>query len=150
MFFRNIDREIIKTGYGFIVVAKAGTQPVAAAVFLHSGREAIFKFGASDARALSLRPNNLVMWSAIEHLAAAGFHKLRFGRTDLTDDGLRRFKRSWGALEQPIRYFRYEGMTRPSCDRVSRRSHEFYKRIFRRLPLFVNRTVGKLVYPHLD
>jgi CelD/BcsL family acetyltransferase involved in cellulose biosynthesis len=149
-FFHNIDREIIKTGYGFIVVAKAALRPVAAAVFFHSGREALYKFGASDARAQSLRPNNLVMWKAIEHLAASGFHKLRFGRTDLTDEGLRRFKRSWGGLERQIRYYRYEGMTRPSGDRVPGLAHGFYTRIFRRLPLFVNRTIGKLVYPHLD
>lgn len=149
-FFHNIYREIIKTGYGFIVLAKAARRPVAAAVFFHSGREALYKFGASDPRAQCLRPNNLVMWKAIEHLAASGFYKLRFGRTDLTDEGLRRFKRSWGCIEHQIRYFRYEGVTRPSGDHVPRRGHGLYTRIFRRLPLFVNRIVGKLVYPHLD
>jgi Acetyltransferase (GNAT) domain len=149
-FFHNILREIIKTGYGLVIVAKQGLRPVAVAVFFHSGREALYKFGASDARAQSLRPNNLVMWEAIKHFAASGFYKLRFGRTDTTDEGLRRFKRSWGGLEYQIRYFRLEGVTRPSGDRVGRLNHRFYTHIFRRLPLFVNRTIGKLVYPHLD
>ena len=149
-FFHNIYREIIKTGYGFIVLAKAALRPVAAAVFFHSGREALYKFGASDPRAQSLRPNNLVMWKAIEHLAASGFYKLRFGRTDLTDEGLRRFKRSWGSLEHQIRYFRYERAARPSVTPVSPPGDGLHTRIFRRLPLFVNRIVGKLVYPHLD
>lgn len=149
-FFHNIDREIIQKGYGFTVVAKAASQPVAAAVFFHSGREALYKFGASDARAQNLRPNNLVMWKAMEHLAALGFHKLRFGRTDLTDHGLRRFKRSWGCIEHQIRYFRYERAARPSGAPVSPPGHGLHTRIFRRLPLLVNRIVGKLVYPHLD
>jgi GNAT acetyltransferase-like protein len=149
-FFHNIYQEIIKTGYGFVVVAKNALRPVAAAIFFHSGREALYKFGASDVRAQSLRPNNLLMWRAIEHLATSGFYKLRFGRTDLTDEGLRRFKRSWGSVEYPIRYFRYERLTRPSGHRVSRRGYGLCTRVFKKLPLVVNRAVGKIVYPHLD
>jgi CelD/BcsL family acetyltransferase involved in cellulose biosynthesis len=149
-FFKHIHREIINAGYGFVVVAKAALRPVAAAVFFHSGREALYKFGASDQGAQQLRPNNLVMWNAIEHLAASGFYKLRFGRTDLHEEGLRRFKRSWGAFESQIRYFRYERVCRPANDRISRGGYGLYTRVFRRLPLFVNRSVGKLVYPHLD
>jgi Acetyltransferase (GNAT) domain len=149
-FFENIDREIIKAGYGFVVIAKAALRAVAAAVFFHSGREALYKFGASDARAQSLRPNNILMWRAIEHLSVSGFDKLRFGRTDLEDDGLRRFKRSWGALENPIRYFRYEKVTRPSGRRVSRPGSGWSARLFRKLPLVVNRAVGEILYRHLD
>jgi Acetyltransferase (GNAT) domain len=149
-FFHNIHREIIGPGYGFVVVAKAGVRPVAAAVFFHSAREALYKYSASDVLAHTYRPNNLVLWKAIEHLAAAGFRRLRLGRTELTNNGLRRFKRSWGGTEHQLKYFRYREANRPIVNGVSRRGYGFCTGIFRRLPLFVNRTVGKLVYPHLD
>lgn len=149
-FFRNIEREIISQGHGFIVLAKAKRQPIAAAIFFHSGREALYKFGASDVRAQSLRANNLVMWKAIVHLATSGFGRLRFGRTDLTDEGLRRFKTSWRAAENKIKYFRYEGLSRPVSYPVRRRGAQLSTHVFRKLPVVVNCAVGKLVYPHLD
>ena len=149
-FFRNIYREIISAGYGSVVVAKAANRPVAAAVFFHSGREALFKFGASDKRAQNLRPNNLVMWKGIQRLAGSGFYTLRFGRTDLHDEGLRHFKQSWGGSQYQIRYFRYGRLSQSANNPVSRGGFRLAARVFRRLPLFVNRSVGKLVYPHLD
>jgi len=149
-FFHNIYREIISAGYGFVVVAKAAIRPVAAAVFFHSGHKAIYKFGASDAGSQHLRGNNLVMWKAIEHLAGSGFHCLNFGRTDLEDEGLRRFKRSWGTSEQKLGYFRFQVVPGSANNRWFAQGHGYHTRIFRRLPLFVNRIVGKLVYPHLD
>lgn len=149
-FFQNIEREIINPGHGFIVIARTNQRAIAAAIFFHSGSEALYKFGASDARLQSLRANNLVMWKAICHLASLGFEKLRFGRTDLTDEGLRHFKTSWGAIENKIRYFRYEKPGRPASQPVRRRSPGLSRHVFRRLPVVVNRAVGKLVYPHLD
>ena len=149
-FFRNIHREIITAGYGFVILAKAPTGPVAAAVFFHSNREALYKFAASDDRVQSLRGNNLVMWKAIEHLATSGIQKLHLGRTDVADEGLRRFKRSWGTIEEKLQYCRF-GRSVPSKNRrVSRRSYWLYNRTFRMLPLGVNRVIGRLVYGHLD
>ena len=34
----------------------------------------------------------------------AGFHTLDFGRTDVDNEGLRSFKRSWGASEVELAY----------------------------------------------
>jgi lipid II:glycine glycyltransferase (peptidoglycan interpeptide bridge formation enzyme) len=149
-FFRNIHREIITAGYGFVVVAKAAMRPIAAAVFFHSGREALYKFGASDAGAQILRGNNLVMWKAIEHLAALGFGVLHFGRTALADEGLRQFKRSWGTVEHTLEYHRSQDSTHSTNPRLFPRGHGLYTRVFRKLPLIVNRAVGTVVYPHLD
>ncbi len=64
-FFKNIARHALAPGHGFIVTARVGNRPVAAAIYFHQGRRAIFKFGASDHAFQHLRPNNLVMWEAI-------------------------------------------------------------------------------------
>ena len=68
-FFLNIHDLIIKPGLGFVVLAQQGRTPVAAAVFFHMGKKAVYKFGASDERHQDLRGNNLVMWEAIQFLA---------------------------------------------------------------------------------
>src|SRR5438046_884761 len=93
-FFLSIYEHIIKPGLGFIVLAQRGSRPIAAAVFFRFGRNALYKYGASDKRFQELRANNLVMWQGIQLLARAGAEKLHFGRTGCENDGLRRFKLS--------------------------------------------------------
>jgi hypothetical protein len=148
-FFLNIHEAIIKTGLGFIVLAQRETKPIAAAVFLHSGATALYKYGASDERIQEFRGNNLVMWEGIRRLAGQGLKTLHFGRTSVENDSLRRFKLSWGTKEEIIEYFRFAfgpNMWVNSC----RNASQFDNRLFRRLPLAVNRVAGSLIYPHLD
>ena len=71
-FFRNIERELIATGAGFVVTAETGGRAAAAAVFLHSGTAGIYKFSASDRSCWELRPNNLVVWEGICALVREG------------------------------------------------------------------------------
>jgi hypothetical protein len=49
----------------------------------------------------------LVIWAALEKLGAAGMRELNFGRSEVSNEGLRRFKRGWGSREYMIRYARY-------------------------------------------
>jgi CelD/BcsL family acetyltransferase involved in cellulose biosynthesis len=148
-FFRNIHNEILKPGLGFIAIAKRCSSPVAAAVFLHTQRAAVFKFGASDERYLDLRPNNLVMWHGIRHLAENGLEKLHLGRTSVPNEGLRRFKLGWGATEDPIEYFRFDTRTNDWTGGRDRTSG-FHNALLKRLPLIANRLLGAAIYPHLD
>src|SRR5205823_7025958 len=105
-FFLNIHEEIVKADLGFVILGKFAARTVGAAVFFHSGEAALFKFGASDERAQQVRGNNLIMWEGIRRLAEKRLKTLHFGRTSLTNDGLRRFKLSWGSEEELIEYFR--------------------------------------------
>ena len=148
-FFRNIHEEVIKAGLGFVVLAKIGIRPVAAAVFFHSGQTALYKFGASDERLQELRGNNLVMWEGIKQLAGTGLKTMHFGRTAISADGLRRFKLSWGTEEEAIEYFRFAlgaQVWEVNCHNGS----GLHNQLFRRLPLMVNRIVGSVIYSHLD
>ena len=87
-FFLNIYNEIIKPGSGFVVLAKQGTISVAGAVFFHTGKKAVYKFGASDERHQDLRRNNLVMWEAITVSGATtALRHCIFGRTSLRKRG---------------------------------------------------------------
>jgi hypothetical protein len=148
-FFLNIYEHIIKPGLGFIVLARRGSRPIAAAVFFRFGKNAIYKYGASDKRFQEFRANNLVMWQGIQLLARTGVEKLHFGRTDCDNDGLRRFKLSWNTQEETIDYFRVDPSGR-QCLPPIRCNGGLHKRIFGRLPLVFNRLAGSILYPHLD
>jgi len=148
-FFINIQRHLISAGFGFIVLVECQKAPIAAAMFFKLGRHAVYKFGASDERLQELRPNNLAMSEGIKYLAKGGAETLHFGRTDKENEGLRRFKLSWGATEEEIGYARFEmagGSWKHSRDSRS----TLYKRIFRALPTSLNRLAGAMIYPHLD
>jgi hypothetical protein len=148
-FFRNIYEHIIKPGLGFIVLAHRGSRPIAAAIFFRFGKNALYKYGASDKRFQEFRANNLVMWQGIQVLARGGAEKLHFGRTECENDGLRRFKLSWDTEEETIDYFRVDSSGR-KCLLAAPRDSGFHKRIFGKLPLILNRLAGSMIYPHLD
>jgi hypothetical protein len=148
-FFINIQRHLIGAGFGFIVLVESQRGPVAAAMFFRLGRHVVYKFGASDERLQELRANNLAMFEGIRYLAEGGAETLHFGRTDKENEGLRRFKLSWGATEEEIGYARFgmaSGSWTHSCDSRS----TLHKRIFRALPASLNRLAGAIIYPHLD
>jgi lipid II:glycine glycyltransferase (peptidoglycan interpeptide bridge formation enzyme) len=148
-FFLNIYEEIIKSGLGFINLASSGSRPVAGAVFFHLGKKAVYKFGASDEAGQEARGNNRIMWEAIRFLARAGAESLHFGRTSLENDGLRRFKLTWGTEEETIEYLKFDTAAKTwvgGRDNVA----GFHSEIFGRLPLVLNRLAGAIIYPHLD
>ena len=148
-FFRNIYEHIIKPGIGFIVLAQRGSRTIAAAIFFRFGNNAIYKYGASDKRFQEFRANNLVMWHGIQFLVRIGVEKLHFGRTECENDGLRRFKLSWGTQEETINYYRVDPSGR-QCFTPARGDSGFHKKVFGRLPLVFNRVAGSIIYPHLD
>jgi CelD/BcsL family acetyltransferase involved in cellulose biosynthesis len=148
-FFLNIYDLVIKPGSGLVVLASRGKRPVAGAIFFHKRNKAVYKFAASDERLQHLRPSNLVLWEGINFLARQGFEKLHFGRTSLENQGLRRFKLSWGTAEETINYFRFDS-TSNECIVVAGHVSGFHNTVIARLPLALNRLMGKLIYRHLD
>lgn len=147
-FFESLHRHALSAGLGWVVLARLGKQPVAGAVFLHFRRHAVFKYGASNEAYQELRPNNLVLWRAIERHASEGFEVLDLGRTDIGQEGLRRFKMSWGATEHRIEYVRCDcrtGRFLVQPDRV----HGWHNLLFRILPRPLSRLIGAAAYRHV-
>jgi CelD/BcsL family acetyltransferase involved in cellulose biosynthesis len=148
-FFSNIQRHLLSAGLGFLATARVAKRAVAAAVFLHEGRQALYKFGASDYAYQALRPNNLTMWAAINHCAQKGLAILHLGRTSLSNAGLRRFKLGLGAEEQKIHYTKYDFASQQFVSDVDR-VEGWFNRVFSRLPLPLLRLSGAILYPHLS
>lgn len=147
-FFENIQRHVLAPRHGCIVLARLNDTPVAGAVFFHFRRAALFKFGASDHAFQHLRPNNLVMWRAIEWHARAGFASLDFGRTSLGDEGLRRFKLGWGAVERRLDYFRFN-CRHAAFVKTHDRSSGWHTGLIKLLPVAFARLLGAAAYRHV-
>lgn len=147
-FFRNIHRHVLSQNGGMVMLAKAQRIVVAAAVYVHLGRRAIYKFGASDSRFQHLRGNNAVMWEAIQWYCRNGFQTLNFGRTSLANEGLRRFKLGWGAEERRLEYVRYD-LQKNLFLSGQDKAFGWHNHVFKRLPLPLLRMVGALIYRHL-
>ncbi len=141
--FRHLWRNVMEPGLGCVLLAYAGTTPVAGAVFLSWNGTTIYKYGASDPRRWSLRANALIFGEAIRSACLAGDHDFDFGRTDLDNTGLRDFKHRWGSEELPLRYstvpYHQAGSGAGRAERVC-------AAMLRRGPRWVCRASGQLLY----
>jgi hypothetical protein len=146
-FFLNIHRHILSQNQGMIVLARHHGRAVAAAVYFYLGGRAIYKFGASDESQQHLRANNLVMWTAIRWLAQQGATQLNLGRTSLANEGLRRFKLAWGAVEKKIDYVKFDLRENRFVIEQDEASG-WHNRIFRMLPISLSRMTGQILYKH--
>ncbi|MGN6384737.1 MAG: lipid II:glycine glycyltransferase FemX [Verrucomicrobiota bacterium] len=147
-FFENVWSELIQKGHGDIFSAWVGKEVVASAIFLHFGRRVIYKFGASDSAHQDLRANNLLMWHAIRNYSNLGFESLSFGRTSMPQEGLRRFKKAFGATEKILNYSRFSFATN-SFVAVPDGASGAHEIIFRNLPLGLSKLCGALLYRHI-
>lgn len=143
-YFSLLWRRVLDPGLGFLTVARAGGQPVAAAVFLAWGGTVVYKYSASDASASSLRPNNALLWHAIRWASENGYSTFDFGRTDFANKGLREFKRAWGTDEASLSYA-VLGPTRISASRAERAAR-LTRPVIRHAPDFVCRGLGRALY----
>jgi CelD/BcsL family acetyltransferase involved in cellulose biosynthesis len=103
-FYRTLWESVIRTGLGSFLIAEASGRPVAAEAFLSWNGTTISKFSASDEREWSLRANNLITRHLIRTACEQGSRWFDFGQTDVGNGGLRVFKRSWRAVEEPLVY----------------------------------------------
>jgi hypothetical protein len=148
-FLASIQRHILGQGLGWVAVARHGNTPVASAVFFHFRQTAIYKFAASGHAFRHLQANHLVLWQAIERYAQNGFSTFDFGRTSLSNPGLRRFKLAWRPKESAIDYVKYDFRRRRYLELQTDLAAGWHNRIFRILPQPIGRAIGALAYRHM-
>jgi CelD/BcsL family acetyltransferase involved in cellulose biosynthesis len=142
-FFRLLWERMIEAGLGFVLLAHVGDSAVAGAVFLHWNGHLTYKFGASDETYRDRQPNHAILWEAVRWGCERGYRVLDFGRSGLSDHGLRAFKDGWGAAERPLVYTTLVGSRRPSTDGAAEGA---LRRVLRRSPVWVCRGAGEVLY----
>ena len=143
-FFRMLWESMIGGSTRLVLVAEASAQPVAAAVVLAWNGTMIGKFIASDEGAWAMRPNNLIVWHAVKAACERGCRWFDFGRMDAGNEGLRAYKRSWGAAEEPLVYGTLGLGPEPAPTRDGGR--ELLASVIRHGPLVVCRATGEALY----
>lgn len=147
-FFHRLHDLIIARGMGFISVASVFDRTIAANVYLHFGREVIYKYGASDKRYQHLRANNLVMWEAVKWCCDKGFKEMNLGRTEPVNRGLMQFKDGWGAKPYQIAYYKYN-LQQNSFVSKGETLRPSYQSILSIMPGPVLKILGRYLYRHM-
>ena len=144
-FFEQLWERMLEPGLGFVLVAEVEERPAAAAVFLAWNRTLTYKFGASDRAFSAQRPNHLLFWEAIRWGCENGFAALDFGRTDLSNDGLRAFKQGWGTVESELVY---SSIGTQGAKAGDGRVAQALGAVIRHSPPWMCRLVGETLYRH--
>jgi CelD/BcsL family acetyltransferase involved in cellulose biosynthesis len=141
--FRMLWKHGFEQGLGYALLVLSGEHAVAGAVFLVEAGTVVYKYGASDERAWSLRPNNLLFAEAIRRACEEGRQRVDLGRSHVANEGLRAFKAGWGAVEEPLVYTRLG--TSPGIESPSR-PLRLAGGLIRRAPSWLGRGVGESLY----
>jgi hypothetical protein len=144
-FFSTLWDSVLARGFGFGLVAYKDGQPIAGGVFLKFKGTVTYKYGASDYKYRGFKPNDLILWEAIQRACSESYEKFDFGRTNKNNTGLRKFKSGWGTIEQNLDY---TILARRSPRRNSSFLHELIAVIIRHSPQFVCKLTGELLYKH--
>jgi len=147
-FFDKIHEHVIGRGLGVVALASHNGVPIAGDVFFGLQGKALYKFGASDYAYQNLRASDLVMWEGIQWHAERRYDSLCFGRTEMDNEGLRRFKNQWGTDEQQIHYSRYD-LRRDEFITTTPQTGGSHHRFFHAMPIPVLRVFGSLLYKHM-
>ena len=143
-FFDEVFENIIRKNLGFTVLVFKDKQCISAGIFSGYAHTLTYKYGASDDTMLHWRPNNLMVWTAMQEAVKRGFTYFDFGKTDYENEGLRKFKSGWGVTEQPLYYSYYPVVPRNSL--LLTLKNKLAAPLIRHSPMFVCRWTGEILY----
>lgn len=146
-FFETLADTMLEPGLGSVLLARKDADTIAGLVLLHWNGYCIAKYAASRQDALCLRPNDLLFNTAITWAAGSGHHTFDFGRTELGNTGLRRYKQGWGAIETPLAYS-VLSRHRPRSRSLPHSGGAAMRRLMRVSPTWVCTATGTLLYRH--
>jgi len=153
-FFQAIYRNILETGYGRLFLAYPCSpngglgRSIAGAIFFTFRDKAIFKFGASEPDVRRIRPNDMVLWSAIRALQSDGFKSLDLGRSDPENCGLIHFKDGWDSRQKKCFYWNYD-LEKDVFTAPKWKVSGYYNKLFSKLPSGALRALGSGIYRHI-
>jgi hypothetical protein len=145
-FFQLLWRKLLSQGLGFLLLGYKDSKLIAGAVFLHWNKTLTYKYSASDPTYLNLRPNNLVLWHAIQWGCEHSYRLFDWGKSEIENEGLRTFKHGWASEEQLMHYSVLAD--RPPTPSMVGKSRRFLSQIIRHSPPWVCRLIGELFYKY--
>lgn len=132
-----------------IVLVRRDRTTVGALLALAFGDRLIVPWAACLKEYFSLCPNMLLYWETLRLACVEGFRTFDFGRST-HDSGTYRFKRQWGAVEEPLFWYtiperRHAGAPAAGLGAAA----DLAVAAWRRLPLSVSRCLGPSIRRYL-
>lgn len=129
----------------------SGSRLIGGHFYFYLGNTMTYGFSASHTNDLALRPNDIILWQAINDAHRNGFQVVDLGEVPEGDDNLAQFKSKWGA--EPVRLYRYYYPDFPdaehSADGADSPLRRVATRIWRHLPLGMTSWLGDRIYDRL-
>lgn len=124
-----------------IAVVNFGKVPIASLMLLCFQEQVISGWGGSLPGTHEYAPNNFLYWHSLLAAQKRGYRFFDFGRS-LEGTGNYHFKRHWGAIEQPLKYWYY-----PSDLHIKlpQGQYELAARVWKNVPVFINRHIGPMI-----
>lgn len=130
-----------------IRLARKDGIPIAAILTLTHRRTVVYKYGCSDEKFHHLAGVPFLFWKLIEEARTAGAEQIDFGRTDLGNEGLARFKDQFGTTRKQLTYLRFPDSAAGKYPAAS--DLPAARRLFSMLPDALSSRAGRLLYRHL-
>jgi lipid II:glycine glycyltransferase (peptidoglycan interpeptide bridge formation enzyme) len=133
---------------GCLLVARWKGQIIAIDLLFWHRDHLYYKFNVWDTRFQDVRPNDLLIWEAIQLGKEKALKAFDLGRCEIENEGLRRFKMGWSAKECVLPYFFYPEVHGFTANAGQKKSHELVSNVIRRTPPALLARAGFL-YRHL-
>ena len=129
-----------------IRVARKDGRPIASILTLKHRRSVIYKYGCSDEKAHHLGGMPFLFWKLITESKSEAAETLDFGRSDLKNEGLIRFKNEFGTRQRNLTYYRS-----PESEKqmAPMRHSKPIGRIVSMLPDGISCAAGRILYRHM-
>ncbi len=148
-FFKKMWDLMYPKGYFTLLLAEFNQRTIAGAIFFKYKDTVSFEHSASVQKYLGLRPNNLILWKAIEMACSEGYHYFDFGKTTPENKGLLDFKSRWGAKMYDVPYFYYPQVKGMMSLEQNDLKHKLLRSMGKHMPLPLAKIMGRLAYRHL-
>ena len=145
-FYLNIWKHLRPHNYVYLPVVEYDNKIIAAAIVLKFKKKYYLEYSASDSRYLKYSPNQFLIWETISMAHKNGADSFDFGRSSFTNKSLIDFKERWATQRIPLIYYYYPKSANNNEDGFTRKMLEM---INKKMPNFLLKIEGNLLYPHL-
>jgi hypothetical protein len=124
-----------------------GRRLIGGSVLLRFGSTVFYAFTGVSAADLTLRPNDLIQWTALHDACRDGFRRYDLGEVAADDAGLAEFKLKWGARPTPLYRYYYPAPSRVEASVLrSGRVRGLGRALWSHVPLKVTEALGERIY----
>jgi len=147
-FFDAMWSSLLPLGLVRLLLAQIGGRVVAGSIYLMYGRTVFYAFNGCRRSDLSLRPNDVIQWQAIDDFCHEGFRYYDLGEVSLGNFGLAEFKAKWGSDERQLyRYYHPRPEDTPlDLSPAESGPRRLLEAAWQRVPLGATSAVGNAVY----